>query len=116
MPDDVTQSEQFELAVDWSAADGMTAVYANHVLTQVTPDEAVLIFGQIIPPALDGGGDAIRSYLKEHGGVSARPVAKIVMTPEKLYQLIEVLGTTAEKLDRVRALRDARAVEGGETP
>ena len=102
--------EKLELRVDWSVADAMPATYANQVLTQVTADEAILIFGQITPPTIVGGPEAIRAHFAQQNSIAVHPVAKVVLTPAKLFELIEVLGDTAEKYERAKALREADEV------
>jgi hypothetical protein len=113
MADDEIRIEQVEVTVDWSASDAMTSVYANQFLTQVTPEEVVMVFGQISPPALVGGLEVIKAYVEKHGSkLAVQPVAKVTFNPSKLDELVRVLTETAEKLKLATEVRAASAGSG----
>ena len=109
MADDEIRVEQVELSISWSAADAVPAVYANQFLTSVTPDEVVMVFGQITPPAVIGGPESVKAYLESQGStISVQPVAKITFNPTKLQEIIDVLVQTSEKLEIAQASRTDR--------
>ena len=78
------------IPVEWSTADHLPTVYANHLLISHAGPEFYLIFGELVPPAV----------LKEDqlpDKVDIKPVAKIAVSPDAMLRFAEAIATNVQR-------------------
>ena len=100
MPDSENPLTIRTVPVVWHIADDMRALYATHVVAQQAENETYLLFFQAQPPIIIGDDLQKREQLNALPAVKAECVAKIVMSPNKLPEVIQLLQGI---LDRSRA-------------
>jgi hypothetical protein len=84
--------QQVEVSLDWTAAIDLPIFYAtSFVASPLGPDELVLNIGQVLPPIFTGTQE--QQNRQAHGlkTVKVNPVAKILLNPNRIRELIKVL-------------------------
>jgi hypothetical protein len=95
-----------EVPVVWENLDSVPVLFANQFIIQHYQDEFILTVGQMVPPAILGDEEAREAQLEEIEQVSAKPLARIAFTRERLRELVNSLAAHGEKYDRIRQARD----------
>jgi len=86
--------DKFELQLKWPLEDGLQAVYANQFAIFGAGPEYVLLFGEFLPSGFASRSRAeVEEYLKN---ATVRPVAKIILSPEGLRALANLLRPRAD--------------------
>jgi hypothetical protein len=88
------EPEGVQIPVVWSGVEQAPMLYANSFLVQFDPEAPgafILTIGQLTPPALIGTPEQIREQAEQISYVHVGVVARIVVTPTKLDELIAVL-------------------------
>lgn len=80
-------SEEIKLRIDW-AEDGQAAAFVNHLIASFDGAVYTLRFYQVLPPALLAIDPSAARQIES---VPGRPVATMVVTPETLANLVDVL-------------------------
>lgn len=102
----MTQSGQRRVPINRRVPEGMKGVFANHFVVQHTNREFILSFFQLMPLMLI---DPTPEQIAEVQSVPAHAVARVVVTPEALRELIDVLERNYSKFETAR--RDAMEEE-----
>jgi hypothetical protein len=90
MPNDKMAFKSIPL--DWQIPDDLRAEFATNVIVQKGEHEVFLLFFQAQPPILIG--DDREEQLEQIGSIKAKCVAKVIISPERLGDLIRVLSVT----------------------
>lgn len=77
--------------VTYDVPDGMVAEYATHMVVQNGDRETFLLFFQVQPPIISGEAEERQKQLEALTSVSARCVAKIILAPAKIPEMIKAL-------------------------
>ena len=91
MPTSDTPLTMRSIPVEWHVPDEMRALYATHIVVQQAENETFLLFFQAQPPIIIGDDQQKREQLNALPAVKAECVAKIVMSPTKLPDVINLL-------------------------
>ena len=79
----------------WDSADGLPALYANHlIVTHGGGSEFHIVFGHLMPPLIlpESPDDLPDEFV-------IKPVAKIVVTPQSMKKFIEVMTKNLERFE-----------------
>ncbi len=77
--------------------------YVTNFVAQHTDQEFIIGFYEARPPMLLGSPEENRAELEELGAVSAQCVARIVLTPARMVELIQVLSTNYDSFSANQA-------------
>lgn len=84
MPEDKKVSTE-EVAkvvkINWLPQDGLSTVYANHLIVSHTGNEFYLVFGELVPPAPG----------KVPEELDVIPVARVAVSPESMLRMMGAL-------------------------
>ncbi len=102
-----------QLQVQYEFPESMAiGAFANHMLVQTDEHDFHLSFFQITPPMIVGSSDTERmQHVKGLTNVSARCVARVVVSDGMMPKIIEAL---QGNLDRKRQLNETRSANGKE--
>lgn len=91
------------LPIEWQHPEGIVSRYANNIVVQHTEHEFILSFFELKPPLLAGSPEEQAAKLEALGAVQAECVARIIISPSRIQDLIEVLQRNYENYSaRVR--------------
>ena len=93
--------DEKKLRVDWSAAQDEPAQPANVFVAQATPEFHVLNIGFVAPPVVLDDVDKQRARNMKR--IPARLVARVVLTPEHMRQLVQVLSDNIASREKLVA-------------
>ena len=79
----------------WQSAENLPTVYANQVLVSHSGPEFYLVFGEVTTPAILGD---ISNNLPDN--LSVKPVIKIAITPEMIFQMADIIKTNVDRFLR----------------
>jgi hypothetical protein len=79
-------------------AEEQTFEHANVFILTVTPDGAHLTAGQVQPPLLLGSPEEQRGQADKLSYVGVKVLAKLVMTPQRLLELRNLINGQLEQL------------------
>lgn len=71
------------------------------------PEDFILTAGHIAPPVLLGSAEEQKAAFAAMGAVSVHTLARISMSPARLFELIDLLQNTANKLKQARGEGDS---------
>lgn len=98
MADNEQQEEQiYRLPIEWHYPEGFQSVYATNFVVQHTDHEFYLSFSDFPPPMVLGTDADKREQLEHLESVQASAVARIVVTRERMPELIELLQDNLRK-------------------
>jgi hypothetical protein len=86
----------------WVGADDLPVQFANQFISVVQPNEIFLTVGSLVPPAILG--DTVEERMenaKKITFVPVKPIARLVLTPARLKELIKVLQDSLENYDKL---------------
>jgi hypothetical protein len=107
------QPPQVALPIQWHVSDNLPSIYANNVVVQQGVYEFIISFFEAKLPLTVGTPEEIRARLTQLEGVPAECVARVLVAPELVQQIINALQTT---LDTYHAAQKKRnELEGGHT-
>lgn len=102
-------NDEVRVPLDFRGHEDMPLAYATTVVVQHTQDEFVLSFFSVAPPILLGEPEHVRQKQDELNAIPARCVARIVMSPSRMAQLVEVVkGNLAMYEERFGALSEVK--------
>ncbi len=93
----------------WDIPPDPTILYSTHAVIQSTSSEFVISFFEIFPPLLMGDEDEKLRQFMNIDAIRARFLARIVMTPDRIEELIAAL---QENLARHKAVYGGKDIEG----
>ena len=101
------------MQVAFPTFDDTLPVYANHAAVQFLGDEFILSFYAAFPPLMAGPGEAEK--LLQEGGlkVPAKCVAKVVITRNRMPDIVKVLADNAAKAKAAEAHASAEVETDG---
>jgi hypothetical protein len=102
------EPEAIQLPVVWSGVEETPMLYANSFLVQFDPQALgsfLLTVGQLTPPALIGTPDEIREQAEQLSYVHCQCIARLVVTPAKLAELIAVLQANRDQYEQATTMR-----------
>lgn len=90
-------SGEVPLSVEWIGAEEATIHFANQALGQIVQrGEIVLTFGQAVPPILSGTPEQQVEQVRQISSIQAKTVARLVLTPERVRELVDILQVTLD--------------------
>jgi len=94
--------QQVEVSLDWTAAIDLPIFYAtSFVASPLGPDELVLNIGQVLPPIFTGTQEQQSSQAHRLKSVKVNPVAKILLNPNRIRELIKVLEDAQKMISEI---------------
>ena len=90
-----TNGKSFEIVkvpVEWNIPDDIITRYATNLVVQHTDQEFTLSFFETRQPILLGTPEESLATVKKLKTMRADCIARIVVTPEKMSQFVEVMG------------------------
>lgn len=92
MPDFSDQPDGIHVPIVWVGVEELPVAFANQFIVQVDRGEVFLTIGQFVPPPIIGATEEERRAQAENiEFVQVKPVARVVMTPSRLYELATAL-------------------------
>jgi hypothetical protein len=88
------------IPIDWQVPDDLRSEYATNVLAQHGEHEIFLLFFQAQPPIIVGELAEREEQLEALKGIPARCVAKVIISPDRLEEIIHLLQTQLEGYKR----------------
>jgi hypothetical protein len=83
--------QELQLPLDWRFPRDIISRYSNNFVVQHTEKEFILSFFEVLPPLVLGPEDVQQAKLEALKAVPANCVARVILTPDKMKELIEVL-------------------------
>lgn len=100
-PVDPNVPQQLQVNLDWSAVNEMPMSYATTFACTVPgPGEVLLLVGQAVAPVFPGTPAQQQEAMRRIKSIAVTPVAKIMINPVRLQELIT-------------ALQDIQKIQGG---
>ena len=84
------------LPLKWVVPEDLVSRYANNFTIQHTDYEFVISFFETFPPLVLGSPDERQAQLEQIESVPAKCVARIVISPERVQDLIQILAANLE--------------------
>jgi hypothetical protein len=86
------EEDRVQVPVAWVGVDDLPVLAVNQILLQNTsPEEFLLIFGQLAPPILLGSDDEKREQLRMLNFAPVRPVVRLALTRQRIDELRNLL-------------------------
>lgn len=83
--------------IEWHVPANLISRYANNVVVQHGRNEFIISFFEILPPLILGSDEEKKAQLEKISSVQAECVARIILSPEQVEEIIRVLQDTLEK-------------------
>lgn len=87
-----SDSERIPVPLEFCAPDELVSRYATNFVVQHTDNEFVLSFFEAEMPILLGTPEENLARLESIGAVKARCVARIVVSPNRMAELLRIIG------------------------
>jgi len=84
------------LPLKWVVPEDLVSRYANNFTIQHTEYEFVISFFETFPPLVLGSPDERQAQLEQLESVPAKCVARIVVSPERVQDLVQILAANLE--------------------
>lgn len=94
-----TSPLEVQLQGHWESADDVPIVLANQLLAQVIHGNAVLTFGQAVPPVLGGTPEQQAAQARELESIPIRTLARFAVPIGPLREIAAALQSTLAALD-----------------
>lgn len=95
---DVPEGETFQLPVEWVIPEETTGSYATHIVVQHSDKEFILNFFEIRMPIFSNlSKEQKLEKLNEMESIKANCVSRIVVSPDRMENFVEVLKRNLEK-------------------
>jgi len=85
------EPESMRVPVSFEVPDDIVSRYATNFVAQHTENEFILTFYEVHPPILLGSPDENKAQLEALGPIPATCVARIILSPHGMRQLVDVL-------------------------
>jgi hypothetical protein len=82
---------QITFPLEWHIPESMSSRYADNIIVQPRKYDVIISFFETQPPPLGGTPEQNRSFLEKLGSIRAECVAKIVVAPDLLPDIIKAL-------------------------
>lgn len=93
-------TDSARIPLEFEVPDSLVSRYATNFIAQHTPNEFVLSFYEVCPPLLLGDVDENRHRLEELGHITASCVARLIVSPSGMRDLVEVLTTSLQRFEQ----------------
>ncbi len=87
------------IPLEFRIPEDMPLAYATTVVAQHTQDEFVISFFSVAPPVILGDPEVVRQKQGEIASLPAQCVARIVLTPSRMAQLVNVVKSNLAKYE-----------------
>jgi len=77
--------------------DELTTRYASQIVVQHDPEVFIVSFFEAIPPLVMGTSEEIKSGMENIKHVDAKCVARIVLTPGKMKEFVQIAKSNLDK-------------------
>lgn len=95
------------IPINWHYPEGLKSVYSTHVVVQHTDHEFYVSFFDAPPPIVMGSPEELQSKLESIEEISISCVARVVISPERMPELIAILENNyAHFLERAGAQKE----------
>ncbi|MHB8626013.1 MAG: DUF3467 domain-containing protein [Aggregatilineales bacterium] len=84
--------------IEWHTSETVSAKYATNIVVQRAEHEVIISFFEIYPPIILGSREEMAEQIQEITSVRAECVARIVLSPARLSEFINLLQTTNAQL------------------
>lgn len=99
MPDEGNAAKDgaFKLKVKLRFPDNLQSVFATNFVVQHAPDAFTLSFFEaIVPPIVGESMEEQRKAFEAVGAIDGKCVSRVVLTPAKMIELVEILNKNLE--------------------
>ena len=104
MPESQDEILSQPVPIEFIYPDSLTSHFAAHAIAQFQQDHFIVSFFEIFPPAIFAETDEERlSILKTLTHVDARCVARVIMTPAKMREFVQILSDNLAKYQQAIA-------------
>jgi hypothetical protein len=95
----MTESPQdvVPVPISWHIPEDLVPRYANNFVVQHTEQEFIISFFELLPPLMIGPADSVRARLEEMESMPARCVGRVILTPDRLKELLATLQDNLQK-------------------
>jgi len=93
-------TDSARIPLKFEVPDSIISRYATNFVAQHTPNEFVLSFYEVCPPVLLGSSEENRQQLEEMGYIAASCVARLILSPSGMRELIGVLEANLERYEQ----------------
>lgn len=104
-----TLEEGIRIPITLEIPKDLPALYSNHFAVQHTDREFILYFFDVWLPLIIGAEEEIRAELEKVEALEARCLARIVIAPDKMKDIIEHLQDNFEKYQRRMAKKEGKS-------
>lgn len=94
---DKKQERVFRLPIEWHYPEGFESRYATNFIVQHTEQEFYLSFFDFPPPIFLGSEEEKLAQLEQIDSVQASAVARIVISPGRMQEFIDILQDNLRK-------------------
>ena len=113
MPESPQEKLSQRVPVEYIFPDDLTSHFSAHFIAQFQQDHFILSFFEIFPPPLLAETDEERlASLKAIDHIDAKCVARVIVTPSKMRELIQILSENLATYQRVIEETPAQAGDG----
>jgi hypothetical protein len=81
--------------------DDLKSYFVDHMLVQHQPDRFVLSFFEVWIPPIMGSEEQQEEHLDKLESVDAKCVARLVVTPEKMRDILRALSDNMDKYEKL---------------
>ncbi len=98
-------AEPVNLRISWTDNDNLLFTWANQFIVQPAGANEILIsLGQVHPPLVIGSAEEQQEQLRKLTTVDCKVVSRVSVSLESARQLLTVLQTTLDGLERIKTL------------
>lgn len=87
------------VSVDYSTGNDLLPVHANQVIVQHSETEFIVTFFEVLPPVINPDPSRQAKEVERLRTIKARPVARIVMSPDRARALLTVLTENVQRYE-----------------
>lgn len=88
------------MPIVWVGAEDLPVSFVNHFVGQVHEGEVFLTFGVLVPPALMGDPEEVKTQVQLLDVVPIRSVARLSTTPQRIREFRTILDKVLLMLDQ----------------
>ena len=78
-----------KVPIEWYVSEDIKSQFATNMIVQHTAEEFLISFFEMEQPLLLGNQDEIKSKLETIGTIRAKCIARIVVTPQRIKNLLK---------------------------
>jgi hypothetical protein len=108
---DPKDKDETELSIVWEVPTGFPTHYATHLVAQHSDEDFTITFWDLRPPVLMGSPDEKSQQVKALKEVRPTALARIVVTPRRMREFVQVMQDNLKTFEETAAERAAKEVK-----